>query len=55
MFMLVSLMIRVMVMVVVLTVRLMYWTFKGMFMLIVAIAGAISASRAERSRQPLHR
>ena len=55
MFMLVSVMIRAMVMVVVLTVRLMYWIFKGMFMLIVAITGAISASRAERRHQPLRR
>jgi hypothetical protein len=55
MFMLVSVMIRAMVMVVVLTVRLMYWISKGMFMLIVAITGAISASRAERRHQPLRR
>jgi hypothetical protein len=52
MFMFVSLMFQAMVMVISLTIRLTYWTFKAMIMLITAIAGAISTSSASRHRKP---
>jgi hypothetical protein len=44
-------MFQAIVMVVSLVIRLAYWTFKAMIMLIVAIAGAISTSR---HRKPFH-
>jgi hypothetical protein len=54
-FVLVGLFVRVMVLFVVLTVRLMYWTLKAMVMLTVALAAAISTSRASHDRKALHR
>jgi hypothetical protein len=44
-----------MVLFAVLTVRLMYWTLKAMIMLTVALAAAISTSRASHDRKALHR
>jgi hypothetical protein len=55
MFMLISLIIRATVMAVVLTARLMYLIFKAMIMLTVALAAAISTSRASRQRKPIQR
>lgn len=55
MFMLVGLIFRGMVLLMVLTFRLMYWTFKAMIMLTVALAAAISTSRASHHRKSLQR
>lgn len=55
MFMLVGLLVRGMVLFAVLTVRLMYWTLKAMILLTVALATAISTSRASHDRKALHR
>lgn len=54
MFMFVSLMFQAMVMIISLTIRLVYWTFKAMIMVIATIAGAISTSSASRRRKPFH-
>ncbi len=54
MFMFVSLMFQAMVMIISLTIRLVYWTFKAMIMAIATIAGAISTSSASRRREPFH-
>jgi hypothetical protein len=54
-FTLVGLLVRGMVLLAVLTVRLMYWTLKAMIMLTVALAAAISTSRASHDRKALHR
>ena len=55
MFMLVGLFVRGMVLLAVLTVRLLYWTLKAMVALTVALAAAISTSRASHDRKALHR
>lgn len=52
--MFVRLMFQAMVMAISLAIRLTYWTFKAMIMLIAAIAGAIGTSSASRHGKPFH-
>jgi hypothetical protein len=51
MLVLAGLLIRAMALAVALTARLTYWTFRGLVMLVAALAAAISASSASHRRR----